>query len=57
MDKHGAHAIVQSSKNAFGATILLRCVSTSEAEDDAVRREKGAKGSIIELTPIICLEC
>jgi hypothetical protein len=36
MKQKGAHAVIESAKNAFGATVLLRGVWTRETKDGTV---------------------
>jgi hypothetical protein len=53
--QNGAHAVIESAKNAFGATVLLRCVWTREAKDGTVRGEKCANGDVVELFAVVGL--
>ena len=55
MEQKGADAVVESTKDAFGTTVLLGSVGTCEAENGAVRGEKGADGDVVELFAVIGL--
>ena len=56
MKQKGAHAVVESTKNAFGATVLLRSVWTRETKNGTVGGEEGADGDVVELFAVIGLE-
>ena len=55
MEQKGAHAVVESAKDAFSTTVLLGSVWTRETEDGAVGGEKGANGDVVELFAVISL--
>jgi hypothetical protein len=56
VEKHDADTIIESAKNLFSSTILLRSVRTREAKNNAVRGEKGAKSVVVKFTTIVSLK-
>ena len=55
MEQKGAHAVVESTKDAFSTTILLRSVGTREMKNGAMGGEKGADSDVVELFAVISL--
>jgi hypothetical protein len=56
VEKHGANIVIESAKNPFSTTILLRSVRTSEAKSNSMRSEKGAEGVVVKFTTIVSLK-
>ena len=57
MKEEGANAVIESVKHALSATVLLRSIRASETKDRAVCGEKVADRKVIELLPVVCLQC
>ena len=55
MEQKGAHAVVESTKDAFSTTVLLGSVWTRETKDGTMGGEKGADGDVVELFAVIGL--
>jgi hypothetical protein len=56
MKQEGADAIVESMKDAFSATVLLRGVGTCETKDRAVSSKERANGVVVKLFSIVGLK-
>jgi hypothetical protein len=56
MKQEGADAIVESTKDAFSATVLLTRVGTRETKDRAVSSKEGANGVVVKLFSIVGLK-
>jgi hypothetical protein len=56
LDQKSAHAIVCGPNHALCLAILWRSIRTRHKELDAVDEEEGARGGVIELTPVVALD-
>ena len=56
VEEQRADTVIKGADDAFGATILLGRVGTSEAEDGVVRRKKVAYGDIVKLFAVVSLQ-
>jgi hypothetical protein len=56
LDRQGAHDIVCGPNHALSLAVLGRGIRTRHAELDTLREEKGTRGVVIELTPIVTLD-
>ena len=55
MEKKRANAVVESAKDAFCSTVLLRSIGTSETKGSAICGEESANSQVVKLLPVICL--
>jgi hypothetical protein len=56
MQQHGAHTLIESEKNTFDTTILLRWIWASQAQDHVGDDQKGTKCMVVKLLSIISLK-
>jgi hypothetical protein len=55
LKKEGANDIIESAKNTFSFTILLRGIGARHAEMDSVGEKEGTCGGVVKLTTVITL--
>ena len=56
MKKKSPNAVIESTKNALSATVLLRGVRASETKNRAMCGEKITNSEVVKLLPVVCLQ-
>ena len=57
LEQKGTHNVVDGTNDALSLTILGRGVQAGHAKVNTVREEEHAGGGVVELTPIVALDC
>ena len=56
VEEKSAHIIIESAKDPFGATILLRGIRASETKNRAMCGKEGTNPDVVELLPVVSLQ-
>ena len=56
MKKHGAHTVIEGTKNTFSFTVLWGSIGAGKMKNDAVGSKQVVHGMINKFCPIISLE-
>jgi hypothetical protein len=56
MDQHGAHRVIEGTKDTFSFTVLWRSIGAGEMKNDAMGSKQVVHGMVNKFCPIINLE-